>query len=417
MSASSSQPMVGHHAAGGDDGHDLSKPWVIERLSNFKLTHWAEKFSYLLLAIGALTVLAGLVLNPPLFWASLLLVSFMLISLALAGAFMMAAQYLTSAGWSIVLRRISEGFIALLIPGLIGIAAVMLFRPSLYPWIAEAAAGHGLEGFKGFWLDHANWLIRAAIYATIWIVFSFALRRNSRLQDRDGKLVYTRRNVVLSALFIITFALSYWLASVDWLMSLEPHWFSTMYGVYNFSGLMTTGVAVTIIVAVVLRNQGALKGFVSDDHLHDLGKMLLTFTTFWAYIWFSEYMLIWYANIPEEAEHFVVRTQGLWLPLFYLNVALNWVIPFLALLPRAGKRDGSFLVKIAGVVLLGRFLDMYLLIIPTVSPETPFAGFAPLGMMVAAIGLFILVFGRALGQASLLPLKDPYLDESLHHHV
>ena len=128
-------------------------------------------------------------------------------------------------------------------------------------------------------------------------------------------------------------------------------------------------------------------------------------------------MLIWYANIPEETEHFIRRTHHLWMPLFYLNVGLNWVIPFLALLPRAGKRDGSFLVKVAAVVLLGRALDMYLLIIPTVSESTPFAGVAPLGILLGAIGVFILAFGTTLSRAALIPLKDPYLEESLHHHV
>jgi Ni/Fe-hydrogenase subunit HybB-like protein len=200
-------------------------------------------------------------------------------------------------------------------------------------------------------------------------------------------------------------------------MSLEPLWFSTMYGVYNFAGVLSGGVACTIVVAVWLRNRGTLRGIISDDHLHDLGKLLMGFTTFWAYIWFSEYMLIWYANIPEETEHFIRRTHNLWMPLFYLNVGLNWLIPFLALLPRASKRDGSFLVKIAMIVLIGRVLDMYLLIIPTVSPSTPFAGLAPVGVTLGAIGVSIWFLGRSLGESALVPLKDPYLDESLHHHV
>jgi Ni/Fe-hydrogenase subunit HybB-like protein len=330
---------------------------------------------------------------------------------------MIALQYLTGAGWSIALRRINEAMSGLLIPGLIGIAAVLILRPSLYPWTTEAFGDHGFAGFKVYWLNHTNWLVRAAIYAGIWLSFSFALRWHSRRQDVDGEFSHTRWNVALSAMFVICFALSYWLASVDWLMSLEPLWFSTMYGVYNFAGLLSGGVACTIVVAVWLRNRGTLRGVIKDDHLHDLGKLLLAFTTFWAYIWFSEYMLIWYANIPEETEHFIRRTHNLWMPLFYLNVGLNWVIPFLVLLPRAGKRDGSFLVKIALIVLLGRVLDMYLLIIPTVSASTPFAGFAPLGITLGAIGVVVLCLGRSLGESALVPLKDPYLDESLHHHI
>ena len=399
------------------DRADISLPAVMDRLTSFQLTPTIKHTAVVLLVVGAVSFALGALIQPQLTWASLLMASFLVVSLGLSGVLMIALQYLTGAGWSIVLRRISEALTALLIPGLIGIGAVLIFRPSLYPWTVVAEGDHAFTGFKGYWLTQSNWLIRAAIYAAIWLFFAFVLKSNSRQQDLDGKIAHTRWNVVYSALFVVFFALSYWLASVDWLMSLEPHWFSTMYGVYNFAGLFTGGIACTIIIAVWLKRRGALRGIITDDHLHDLGKLLLAFTTFWAYIWFSEYMLIWYANIPEETVHFVRRTHNLWLPLFYLNVGLNWIIPFLALLPRAGKRDGSFLVKIAVVVLMGRVLDMYLLIMPTVSESTPFAGFAPMGITLGAIGVFILVFGHSLGKAALIPLKDPYLDESLHHHV
>jgi len=411
--SSNSLPRHGDHS-----GHaDLTSPGVIDRLTKFQLKPSIRNSAFGLLIIGAFTFVGGIWVQPQLTWACVLMVSFLLVSLALAGLLMIALQYLTGAGWSIVLRRISEALCGLLIPGLIGIAAVLIFRPSLYPWTVVVEGEHGFEGFKGFWLNHTNWLIRAAIYAGIWLFFSFALRWHSRRQDSDGKLSHTRWNVALSALFVIAFALSYWLASVDWLMSLEPLWFSTMYGVYNFAGLFNGGIACTIVMAVWLRNRGTLRGIITDEHLHDLGKLLMAFTTFWAYIWFSQYMLIWYANIPEETEHFIVRTHNLWLPLFYLNVFLNWVIPFLALLPRAGKRDGNFLLKIAVIVLVGRVLDMYLLIIPTVSESTPFAGIAPIGIILGAIGVFILAFGRTLGKAALIPMKDPYLEESLNHHI
>jgi hypothetical protein len=413
LDASKSLSLHGDHS-----GHaDLTSPSVMERLTEFRLTPTVERAARVLIAIGVATIIGGALLEPQLLWASILLASFLLVSLGLSGLLMIALQYLTAAGWNVVLRRISEAISGLLVPGLIGIAAVLILRPSLYPWTVEAVGEHGFTGFKAYWLDYTNWLIRAAIYAGIWLSFWFALRWHSRRQDIDGKLSHTRWNVALSAMFVILFSLTYWLASVDWLMSLEPLWFSTIYGVYNFSGLLSGGVACTIVVAVWLRNRGTLRGIVRDDHLHDLGKLLLAFTTFWAYIWFSQYMLIWYANIPEETEHYIRRTHNLWMPLFYLNLGLNWVIPFLALLPRAGKRDSSFLVKIALIVLAGRLLDMYMLIIPTVSESTPFAGFTPLGITLGSIGVLILCLGRSLGTSALVPLKDPYLDESLHHHV
>ncbi len=389
-----------------------------ERLKGFCLKPAVAHGAKLSIAIGGATLIGSALILPQLMWASVLLVSFLMISLGLAGLLMIAFAYLTVAGWSTVLRRINEAMSSLLIPGLIGIAAVLILRPSLYPWISPQAGDHPLIGFKGYWLNHANWLIRAAVYAAIWLTFGFVLRWNSRRQDADGLVSHTRWNIAISAVFVICFSLSYWLASVDWLMSLEPHWYSTMYGVYHFAGLLSGGVACTIVMAVLLRNHGPLRGIVKEDHLHDLGKLLLAFTTFWAYIWFSQYMLIWYGNIPEETGHFIVRTSGLWMPLFYLNVALNWAIPFLALLPRAGKRDGSFLLMIALVVLVGRALDLYLSIIPSVSPTTPLAGLAPLlGAILLGLGVSILVLGKALGRSALVPLKDPYLQESLHHHI
>ena len=288
-------------------------------------------------------------------------------------------------------------------------------HPQLYSWTAPEA--ERFTGFKGYWLTYSHWLTRAAIFAGIWLLFTWLLRGNSRQQDVDGQLSHTRRNVAWSAIFVLLFALSYWLASVDWMMTLHPHWFSTIFGVYNFAGMFSSGIALMIVLAVWLQRKGVLQGLLREDHLHDMGKLLLSLTTFWAYIWFSQYMLIWYAHIPEETFYFAVRKHQLWMPLFYLNFGLNWLIPFLVLLPRESKRDGSILVKIALIVLAGRLLDLYLMVIPAVSPETPLAGWTPIGIVVGAAGVLVCVFMRAFGQAAVIPVRDPYLAESLHHHT
>ncbi len=415
MSSSSASTMPAHNDRPATA--DVKSRQAIARLSQFRLTESTQRMGTALVLVGAVAVALCIWINPRLTWASVLLASFLTISMALSGLLFIAFQYLTGAGWSVVLRRIHESLASLLLPGLVGIATVMLLYPQLYLWIGDAEVQNSLTGFKGFWLDHNGWLLRAVVYAAIWMLFAVAMRWHSRRQDRDGRISHTRWNVALSAMFCVLFALSYWLASVDWLMSLEPMWYSTMYGVYHFSGLVTGGLAGVIVMTVCLRDYGPLRGIVRDDHLHDLGKLLLAFTTFWAYIWFCQYMLIWYANIPEETVHFVRRTRGLWMPLFYLNLAMNWIIPFLALLPRAGKRDGSFLIKVAVVVLLGRWLDLYLLIVPTVSPSTPLAGIAPIGIALGMVGVWILVIGKSLSRHTLIPLNDPYLEESLHHHV
>jgi hypothetical protein len=199
-------------------------------------------------------------------------------------------------------------------------------------------------------------------------------------------------------------------------MSLEPDWYSTIFGIYHFAGLFASGVAAIIVFAVALKKLGPLEGVLTESHLHDLGKLLFAFSTFWAYIWFSQYMLIWYTDIPEEARYYVARMHGNWGPLFLLNFMMNWTLPFLALLPRVTKRTPSLLVKVAVLVLLGRWLDLYLMISPPSMGAKPAFGVWEFGLMLGAVGLCGLVFFRALRHAAPVPLGDPWLADSLHHH-
>jgi hypothetical protein len=210
------------------------------------------------------------------------------------------------------------------------------------------------------------------------------------------------------------FALTFWLASFDWIMSLEPHWYSTIFGVYHFAGLFTSALALIILIALWMRSRGQLADFITDSHVHDLGKLLFAFCTFWMYIWFSQYMLMWYANIPEESAYYVRRREDAWLTLFYLNVALNWVVPFLALLSRPAKR-GRVLACVAVTVLLGRWVDLYLMVWPAVVPGGPQLGLCEIGPTLAAAGLFVLVFSRAFEAVSPVPLREPALAASLHY--
>ena len=149
----------------------------------------------------------------------------------------------------------------------------------------------------------------------------------------------------LSAIFLLVYAPTFSLASCDWLMLLDPMWFSTIWGVYNFAGMVQATLAAMIVLAIVLRARGPLRGIFTDDHLHDLGKLLLGFSCFWMYIWFSQYMLIWYTNMPEETSYYILRTQGPWGPLMIANVVLNWIVPFFILLPRPCKRSESVMMK------------------------------------------------------------------------
>jgi len=369
-----------------------------------------------LIIAGVVLFAASLLLSPQRAWGNLLLVSIGLLGLGLGAAFFMALQYVCSAGWAAALKRVPEAMSMTLPLGLAGLILVLLFRPSLYPWVnPDASLEPLLHGFKGFWLNRPFFLGRAASYMILWVVLAGAIVKTSRRQDQDGADRHTHRNVRLSALFIVIFAVTCTLASFDWIMSLEPEWYSTIFGVYNFAGIFVSALAVMVLAMVWLQKVGPFRDILTEEHLHDLGKLILAFSTFWAYIWFSQYMLIWYANFPEETGYFVHRQQGAWYSLFLLNFFVNWVIPFFVLLSAKAKRSKGVMVKVAVLLLAGRWLDLYLEIMPSVAGESPAFGLAEIGLLAVAVGAFPLLLVRVMRQAPLVPRKDPYFLESLHH--
>lgn len=366
-----------------------------------------------LAGLGVITLAAGMWMTPARAWANLLLGSYYLLGLGLAAMVFIALQYVSGAGWSAALRRVPEAMTAVLPYGIAGFAVILAFRPSLYAWVNHLP---GPTGFRQFWLHLPFFIARAVCYAAVWLLFAWAVVRSSRRQDADADPAHTRRNIKLSAAFLVAFALTFSLASFDWIMSLEPRWSSTIFGMYSFAGLFSGGLAAMIVLTICLQRMGPLDGVLSTAHLHDLGKLLFAFTTFWMYIWFSQFMLIWYANIPEEAVHYVLRMQGAWMPLFILNLALNWAVPFLALLPAGTKKNPGILLKVAVIVLLGRWLDLYLMILPPFSLGRPEIGAPEIGAAMAMVGIAGLVFFRAVGKANIVPVNDPYLAESLAVH-
>lgn len=367
----------------------------------------------ILTGLGAVTIALGMWLAPVRAWANLLLVSYYLLGLALAAMVFIALQYVSGAGWSAALRRVPEAMTSLLPYGAAGIGLVLLFRSSLYPWVHHL---HDATGFRKAWLNFPFFIERSVVYVAVWICFTWLIVRTSRRQDDDPDLAHTHRNVGLSAAFLVFFAITFWLASFDWIMSLEPRWSSTIFGIYNFAGLFSSGLAAIIVLAICLQRMGPLDGVLGSAHLHDLGKLLFAFSTFWMYIWFSQYMLIWYANIPEEAVYYVRRIQGAWMPLFLLNMVLNWAIPFLALLSASAKKNPGVLLKVAIIVLLGRWLDLYLMILPPVSGARPEIGAWEIGAAMGLVGLAGLLFFGAMRKANVVPVNDPYLVESLAVH-
>jgi hypothetical protein len=367
-------------------------------------------------AIGAITAAAGAVMSPERMWASWLLVAFCMLGFGLGGLCFVAMEYTTGAHWSVAIRRVPEAMAGTLPLSAALLAILFIVRPQFYAWTASGAIGSGsVLAFKQLWLSRPFFLVRAAVYFAIWIAFASAIRRRSLLQDRDGDHRWSRSNYHLSAAFLVLFGISVSLASFDWLMSIEFRWYSTIYGVYNFAGIFLSGLAAIILIVLWLERAGPLRGIVNESHLHDLGKLLFAFSIFWMYIWFSEYMLIWYTDFPEETSHFVARVHGAWLVLFLANIFLNWVIPFCVLLRRDTKRQRQTLGWVAAIVLVGRWIDVYLLIFPGIVGASPRIGLWEIGLTVGGIGAFGLLLVRNLRSAPSIPIADPQLVDSLQY--
>jgi hypothetical protein len=359
---------------------------------------------------GAMTV--GLVVAPSRAWSAYLVSAFYFLTLALGGLAFLALLHVTNAGWGVVVKRVAEGFAGYLPVGAASMLAVLAGARSLYRW--TEGADPELHA-KAAYLNLPAFTIRMVVALGLWVAFARLLRRSSLAQDGDGSPRHTRRSVAVSAVFLLVFAYSFSMASFDWMMSLEPHWASTVFAFYNMAGLLTGGLAALTVAVIVLRRTGLLPE-VGAAHLHDLGKLVFGMSTFWAYLWISQYLLIWYANIPEETAWYLARTGNGWAFLFYANLVLSWGLPFLMLLPRAAKRSESQLLRVAGILLLGRFVDLYLMVAPAAEPEHRGIGVLEVATFAGFAALFVLVVVQELRRAPLIAPFDPYLVESLHHH-
>jgi len=387
----------------------------LDRL-NFRPPQTLMKNLALLSVLSGIVAAVGLVIAPQRGWPNFLLAAQYLLGLGLAGGVFIAIMYVSNAGWATAIRRVPEAMTAT-IPAAAAMMVVVLFgMHSLYEWTREAAISDALLQAKSGWLNTPFFSVRTVVFILVWLGFVVALVRNSRKQDDSGDIALTKKNKALSALFLVVFGLSFPLASMDWIMSLEPHWYSTIFGVYTFSGTLLNGIATLTVLVILLRRWGAFQHIVSDPTLHDLGKLVFAFSTFWMYIWFSQYILTWYANIPEEVVYYVRRERGSWLILTFVNVLFNWVVPFVALLPIWTKKHEGVLLRVCIIVMVGHWVDLFWMILPTFTPENAVISLWELAPIVSVVSGFFYGVLRVLGSHKLVPEKDPYIVESLGAH-
>jgi hypothetical protein len=357
-----------------------------------------------LVILGGISLAAGLFLAPQRTWIILLVVSNYFVGLGLGGLLLVALHYVTGARWSLPVRRIEEAITAVLPLGAVGQALVLFCWPSLYSWSVTDSARAYETPLHHLWLNRPFFLVRSIVYIVLWLAFAAAIVRNSHRQDRAPDQAPTAQNGRLSALYLVVFGVTCWLSSYDWIMSLEPEWTSTMFGVYNFAGLFLSAIAAVVLMTIWLQPYNPS---INEKHLHDLGTLLFAFSSFWMYTWFCQYMLIWYVDNPEETAYFRLRQHGAWPVFISLDIALNWAIPFLVLLFRRAKVSSLILGTVAGGVLAGRWVDLSLMVLPSQGEGLSMPGLLEAGLLVGTAGLFVLAVFRSLGKASLLPLHEP----------
>ena len=380
-----------------------------------------KKILIFMIFVGLVGVAGAFFKLPIQAWVNILTANFLFLSIALFGFFMLALTNIVGASFVTPYRKILEalaGTVPLL--SIIMVVTTLLGAHSLYEWThTDVMLNDKILIQKMAWLNFPFFSIRMVFYLGAWSFMSHYLVKKFREQEahpEKADLIQAHLPGI-SAGFMVVFALTFCLASFDWIMSLEPHWFSTIFGIFTFSGLMVSGLATTILLLLHLQDHGYLKKTVTDHHYHDLGKLLFGFSTFWAYIWYSQYLLIWYANIPEEGEYYVLREHFGWSWLFWLNIVLSWVVPFIALLPRGNKRNKVILQRVSIIVLLGQWLNLYVMVAPKVLEHhgvtNPTISWPELLILVGYLGLFLFILFKKLALSSLVAKNSPLLDEGL----
>jgi len=354
-------------------------------------------------------------------WSALYVACFFFFMIALGALAFYAVNFAAQAGWSPVLFRVMEAITAYLVPG--GIIMFVLLGLSgfhinhLFVWADPEVVAHDklLQG-KASWLNGTWMLIRAAIFLGGWITYRHFAVKFSRAGDTAKENDYSnfKKTFRISAGFLVFFLYTESMMSWDWIMSFDPHWFSTLFGWYVLAGMMVCAITTIALVTIFLKSQGYLE-IVNDSHIHDLAKFMFGFSIFWTYLWFSQFMLIWYANIPEEVTYFMTRIEDFNLPFFGM-LAMNFLFPLLLLMNSDYKRVNWFVVLTGIVILVGHYIDIFVMVMPGTVGKSWFIGIPEIGSMLFFLGLFILVVFTALTKAPLVLKNNPFMKESKNYH-
>ncbi|HZE85412.1 MAG TPA: quinol:cytochrome C oxidoreductase [Puia sp.] len=400
---------------------------------HFEIPGRYKQWSLILIGVGLVSLIIGFIMygntnQGTRFWASLLQNGVYFLLITNAAMFFFCATSLAWAGFQISFRRVTEAISASVIPiGIITFVILMALvfggKTAIYQWLDKdyVAKDAVLNGKKGF-LNPTFFTIWTILSIGLWTLLGVKMRKLSRSIDdtplsvEEGKK-YIWKNTVWSAVYIVWFTLT--VASVTpwlWLMSIDAHWFSTMYSWYTFASSFVSGIALMTIFIIYVKNQGYLE-YVNEEHLHDLGKFQFAFSIFWTYLWFAQFMLIWYANISEETIYFKVRFEGAYIGVFYLNLVINFLAPLLIYMKRNAKRNYATVIFMSVLLIFGHWLDFFQMVFAGPYPDHVPLNLFDFGVALGFVGVIMWQTGRVLSKFPILAKNHPFLKESIIHHT
>jgi len=357
--------------------------------------------------------------------------------IATCASIFLAISQLSNAGWYVAIRRIPEAMSEFMPVGAISVFIVValslyVFHGGIYHWAHDGVMEQdALLAKKTWYLNKPFFLIRIVVFTAFWTWCASKIRSFSRNEDQVGGVENFDKTFRLSAAFLVVFGFTFSMFAWDITMSVDAHWYSTIFTIYNFATGWVSALTIIYLITWYLRSNDYLAGVASDEHMHDLGKFMFAFSVFWTYMWTAQFLLIWYANIPEEVAYYEPRMFGSYKFSFYINIFLNFIIPFFVFMKRGAKRNRQVGVFVGSCILIGHWNDVYLMVMPgamnlatavtssnpTGIIETPSqgVGLMEIGFLGVFAGLFLYTVMTALTKANLYPTKHPFLKESLLH--
>ncbi len=365
----------------------------------------------LMVGIGVVTVFAGFLTGATTrTWTNLLINNFMFLSIALGALFWMALQAITQSGWSSGFLRIPQSMVSYLLVAAILWIPLFFGLPHLFHWAEPGAALHDpVLAHKSPYLNVSFFIIRTVVFFILWIWIALQIRKLSLREDVVGGLDAFNKIEFLSKIFIFVLGISFVFVGIDWLMSLDAHWYSTLFSVKFFVSAFYHGSAIIVAVVIILNRLGYFP-FLNEGHLHDFSKYIFMLSIMWGYMWLMQYLLIWYGNIPEETVYYYMRRQEGFQGLFLAEIFINWLFPFLFLMwNRLAKNPNALLITVA-VLMVGQYIEIYNAVVAETLHKVVF-GYLEMGTFIGFAGLFMLITALSLAKNSLVPMKHPYLME------